>query len=570
MTAPARKRSRLARRTATGLPIVAVLVVAVVGLALWRASVLVNPLLGDWAKETVAEQSDSVYRLELSSVRLNWLKRHVHVDSVRFTTNGAMNARRARQLSDVTVGLYNCTISGVHLFTLARGGGFVAKSFGCRVGNVAVLVARRVRDTTAVKQSRPFLVLVRRLKLPSALPRFKIAQIIFPALGFDFRLPSARRGETRLQLERLGWRMTDLAIDPADSSAAARPLFSRNIELFAENFVMHPDSLRALSVGVVASNVSDSTLELHDISFKPTLSPSEFARVKRRAYIGITAGRAQAEGIDFGALALGYGMIARRVAVDSFKVEVSETKGPPRPPRVRRSPQQWMADLDQSVSFDSILLREGEVVYRENHPGRSHPGVITFAHLHATALNVRHWEGRRTRSEAMTLTVTSHIQKAGRFDVGFTVPLDAPRFEMAFQGTLGAMPATAFNDFVEPIYPWRIEKGQLSTIKFTAAVRNGVATGTITPIYRDLNVDVTGSGATGILGSGGVIGSAARGIASLAANVMKVNTNNPDDPDHPTKPPQVGVIHHAFTRHESLPGFLWKSIRDGLLPVLKK
>lgn len=570
MTAPARKRSRLARRTATGLPILAVLVVALVGIALWRASVLVNPLLGDWAKETVVEQSDSVYRLELSSVRLNWLKRQVHVDSVRFTTNGARNAGRERPLSDVTVGLYNCTISGVRLFTLARGGGFIAKSFGCRVGNVAVLVARRVRDTTAVK-SRPFLVLVRRLKLPSALPRVKIAQIMFPALGFDFRLPRARRGETRVQLERLGWRMTDLAIDPADSSAASRPLFSRNIELFAENFVMHPDSLSALSVGVVASNVSDSTLELHDVSFKPTLSLSEFARVKRRAYIAITAGRAQAEGIDFGALALGYGIMARRFAVDSFKVEVTETKGGPRRlPRVRRSPQQWMADLDRSVNFDTILLREGEVVYRENHPGRAHPGVITFAHLHATALNVRHWEGRRTRGEAMTLTVTSYLQKAGRFDVEFTVPLDAPRFEMAFRGTLGAMPAMAFNDFVEPIYPWRIEKGQLSNIKFTAAVKNGVATGTITPIYRDLNVDVTGSGATGILGSGGVIGSAARGIASLAANVMKVNTNNPDDPDHPTKPPQTGVIHHAFTGRESLPGFLWKSIRDGLLPVLTK
>ena len=155
----------------------------------------------------------------------------------------------------------------------------------------------------------------------------------------------------------------------------------------------------------------------------------------------------------------------------------------------------------------------------------------------------------------MTLTTTSSLQKAGRFDVEFTVPLDAPRFDMGFRGTLGAMPATAFNDFVEPIYPWRIEEGKLSSIKFTATVQNGVATGTVTPVYRDLNVDVTGKGATGILGSGGVIGNAARGIASLAANVMKVNTNNPDDPDHPTKPPQVGVIRHVFNGRVA-PGFL--------------
>ena len=212
-----------------------------------------------------------------------------------------------------------------------------------------------MRDTTTAVQSRPFLVLVRRLKLPSALPRFKIAQITFPALGFDFRLPSVRRGETRLQLERLGWRMTDLAIDPSDSSAAARPLFSRNIELFAENFVMHPDSLSALSVGVVASNVSDSTLELHDVSFKPTLSPSEFARVKRRAYIAITAGQGRADGIDFGALALGYGMIARRLAVDSSKWGDRNQGGPRRLPACAARLSNG-GRLDQSVSFDSIVL----------------------------------------------------------------------------------------------------------------------------------------------------------------------------------------------------------------------
>jgi hypothetical protein len=132
------------------------------------------------------------------------------------------------------------------------------------------------------------------------------------------------------------------------------------------------------------------------------------------------------------------------------------------------------------------------------------------------------------------------------------------------------MSVTAFNDFVEGAFPWRIDKGEVKTIKFSAQVRNGAASGAITPVYRDLKVEVTRRGAKGILGAGGVVGSAARGIASLAANVAKVNTNNPDDPNHPTKPPQTGVIHTVFTRHESLPGFLWFCIRDGLLPILQK
>lgn len=573
MTAPTRQRSRIARRTAVGAPILLLVAVAFIGFALWRAAHIVNPLLGDWATQTVAEQSEGVYRLELSTVRLSWLKRQVHVDSVRVTTNAAVNARRARPLNDVTIALYNCTISGVHLMTLARSAGFIANSFGCRVGNVAVSVPRRTRNVKAVK-SHPFLVLQRRLKLPKALPRLRISQITFPGLGFDFRLKHRRRGETRLQLERLGWRMTDLAIDPTDSSAASRPLFSKNIELLAENVVMHPDSGTALRLGVLTTNVSDSLIVVQGLAYEPSLSPSERARLhpNKGTYVRITAARAQAQGFDFGALAWGEGTIARRIEVDSFRVEVTTTKGPPsgRARRVRRSPQAWLADLEQSLSMDSIVLRDGEAVYHENRPGHAHPGVVTFAHLQATAVNFHHWDGRRAGGDAMTLTTTSSLQKTGRFDVQFTVPLDAPRFDMTFRGTLGAMPVTAFNDFVEEAFPWRIEKGEVKTITFSAKVRNGVATGSISPIYRDLKVEITGSGAKGILGAGGVVGSAARGIASLAANVAKVNTNNPDDPDHPTKPPMTGVIRHLFTGHESLPGFLWFCIRDGLLPVLRK
>jgi hypothetical protein len=573
MTAPTRQRSRLARRTAVGAPIFLLLAVAFVAFALWRAAHIVNPLLGNWAVQTVNDESEGAYRLELSAVRLNWLKRHVHVDSIRLTTNGAVNAARARPLNDLTIALFNCTISGVHLMTLARGAGFVANSLGCRDGNVAISVPRRTRHRTTA-QSRPLLVRVRRLKLPKSLPRLKISQITFPGLGFDFRLKHARRGETRLELERLGWRMTDFAIDPKDSSAAGRPLFSKNIELLAENVVMHPDSMTAVRLGVLTTNVSDSLIMVQGLVYEPSLSSSERARLhpEKSTYVRITAARAQAQGFDFGALALGEGTIARRIELDAFRVEVTTTKRPSsgRAPRVRRSPQAWLVDLEQTLSVDSVVLRDGEAVYRENRPDHAHPGVITFAHLQATAVNFHHWDGRHTDRDAMTLTTTSYLQKTGRFDLQFTVPLDAPRFDMTFRGTLGAMPVTAFNEFVAEAFPWRIDKGEVKTITFSATVRNGVAAGTITPIYRDLKVEVTGSGAKGILGAGGVVGSAARGIASLAANVAKVNTNNPDDPDHPTEPPQTGVIHTLFTHRESLPGFLWFCIRDGLLPILKK
>jgi hypothetical protein len=104
-------------------------------------------------------------------------------------------------------------------------------------------------------------------------------------------------------------------------------------------------------------------------------------------------------------------------------------------------------------------------------------------------------------------------------------------------------------------------------ITFDATVVNGVAAGTITPRYHDLAIEVTGRGAKGILGGGGVIGDAARGIATFLGNAAEINADNPGDGE---TVPRTGTIKHTFTPNETLPAFLWASIRDGLFSVMRK
>jgi hypothetical protein len=152
-------------------------------------------------------------------------------------------------------------------------------------------------------------------------------------------------------------------------------------------------------------------------------------------------------------------------------------------------------------------------------------------------------------------------------DVQFAMPLDAPQFDMTFRGTLGAMPATALNPFVEEVLPLRITDGRVAGVSFSAAVNAGVARGRITPRYSDLSLSVMRRGSEGILGRGGVFGDAARGIASFVANQWKVRGNNPDNP---TKPPRSGRIRRAFRSDQTLPAFLWASVRDGLLQVVRQ
>ena len=560
------------RRTVIGL---AVLVALLVGGLWWRASWIVNRLLRSWAAATIAEKSGDVYLLNVGRVRFNFPLRRVALDSILVTTNRTLNATRPRPLAALRLAFHQCTITGVHLTTLIRGGGLIAESFGCRAVSVAVVVPASdgVPDTVGQLRSarRAFLVVQQSLRLPSFAPRVRIARSDFPQVSLDFRLQRARAGDSRLELEDLRWRIAGFAIDPADTAAAARPLFSRTVELAAGNFVAHPDSATAVRVGALHASLTDSTLELRDVAYAPTQTDAAFGRSRpyRRSLIRATVGRIAIQGIDVGAFALGQGLRARRIDVDSLRLSIMSDRrraSNPRPQR-RRTPQRWIADLGRTLSVDSVVLRHGQIVYRERRAERAQAGVLTFARLDAVALNVRHFVGRRTSGDPMTISATTHLQNVGRLDAQFVMPLDAPRFDMSFRGTLGAMPASSFNAFIQETMALRLTNGQVVGISFHATVTNGVAHGSVTPRYNDLSVAVTRRGSGGILGGGGMLGSAARSIASWVGNRMKVRANNPDDA---AATPRSGTIRHTFTSDETLPAFLWASVRDGLMTVVRK
>jgi hypothetical protein len=549
---------------------------------MWRASWIGNRLLRDWAVKAIADGSGGVYQLQTGRVRFDWALRRVSVDSLALATGRAVNASRPQSLPGVRLILSDCTISGVHFFTLVRGAGLIANSFGCQSGSLMVqmpLHFRRGRPGAprpapagrAAGGRQAFLVLQQGVRLPAYAPRIRIGEVLFPRLALDIRLPRTATGSSRFELERLQWRMAGVVIDPTDSTAADRPLFSRSIELVASNFDTHPDRATAVHVGRLRTSLTDSTLEARDVSYAPSESGAEYRRTRRHRHdlINLTVGRVAAQGIDFGAFVVGVGIFARRIEVDSFRAEVTTDKrpsqGPPGPPHW--TPQQWIANLDETLSLDSLRVRNGEVVYREHAAGREHVGVVTFARIEAAATNVSHFVGRRTSSDPMVLTARAYLQNAGRFDVRFVIPLDAPRFDMTFRGTLGPMPAQVFNAFVRETDALKIESGQVAGVAFDAEVRSGIASGTITPRFNDLSVRVTQHGSEGILGNHGILGGAARGIASFAAKLLAVRANNPDGPG---SAPRSGRIQHTFTPNETLIAFLWLSVRDGLLSVVKR
>src|SRR3982751_5948108 len=109
----------------------AVVVLLVLGAVWWRATWVVNHLLHSEAPRVIAEKSDAVYRLEVGRVRFRPLQRRIIVDSIHLTTNQDVNARRPSPRTALRLEFHNCTLAGMHIFTLVARRGLSAESFGC-------------------------------------------------------------------------------------------------------------------------------------------------------------------------------------------------------------------------------------------------------------------------------------------------------------------------------------------------------------------------------------------------------------------------------------------------------
>jgi hypothetical protein len=91
-------------------------------------------------------------------------------------------------------------------------------------------------------------------------------------------------------------------------------------------------------------------------------------------------------------------------------------------------------------------------------------------------------------------------------------------------------------------------------------VRAGRARTTVTPRYRDLSVDPTGE-------DGGVIGSVTRGAREFLAQTFVVRSSNPGDAD---EPPRVARTVRGYDPTSGWLKFLWFTVREGLMEVVKE
>lgn len=431
-------------------------------------------------------------------------------------------------------------------------------------------VARVTIDTGSIglrpgRGSTPSEVGSPRLTLETSLRamdrRVRIDSLIAHDLALENRTTRTRGPDTTEVAELV---LAQVDIDPAAAAwSSAFPV--GRVTLMARGITRRVGfdrtEVAALGIDLVAK-----TAHAEGIRMGPTGSDAEFRRRSRRAHDRVTLAvdSVRLLGAGFREFVRSGSYAARRVDLTGFALDVlTEDSLPGDPPgsHHHRTPQEFLRALGVDYRVDTLTV-SGQVSLRERDANAVAPGVLIFDRVVANFFNVTNDSSRMSDSTPLRLTIDARLMRAAPVHITATMPLQSTTYRMQWRFRIGGMPAAAFNPFLANAVGMSFQDGTLEGITAAATVRNGRARGTIEPRWKGLNVSFPGVARH----DGGLLGGIRRGLTKFVANAFAVRGDNMPAPGQPALD---GVIDHQWTSAESLPTFIWKSLREPLLPLLK-
>jgi hypothetical protein len=321
------------------------------------------------------------------------------------------------------------------------------------------------------------------------------------------------------------------------------------------------DSLHLLELERIRAASRDSTLAVGWLRFAPPMSDSAFAeRLEfRQDRIDLALRRVAMRSVDFGAALRDGAIRAGRVVIDSFGIDVfSDHHLEPQPVS---GPKQFLTeqirDLATPIAIDTVVVMDGSISYAQRAADAERPGVIQFEDVAGAISGFSNDPNHTSAHLPMIARMSATLSGDVAITAEVEIPLLSRTTDMRFEASTGPATATAFNGITVPLEGIEFVSGQLDTLFLEGATTNGVSTGAIYTIYRDLSIRTVDKN-TGIQNLG-------HALATLLADALFVRRENEPQGD---RPPLLGEISYTRKDSDTFWGFLWYGLRNGVLSVV--
>ena len=321
---------------------------------------------------------------------------------------------------------------------------------------------------------------------------------------------------------------------------------------------LHPSGYSVRS-GRVRVSVADSAMTLEHLEIYPAVNDERFFAASRfrETRIDVRVLTCGISGVDCVELLGGKNMHARSVQLRGVAADIliNKDKPPGNDLPGPRTPNEFLAALDDTVLCDSLEVTDGNLRYAERMAAGRNPATLTFGDLHVVVTGIA---GRPGRYAESAVSGTGQLSGGGTMEMAMSIPLAGPPGSFRYSGSLSGMDLGRLNSFIEISDAMRIKSGTLESAAFDIHVHEGSATGTVRALYRNL-VIASINGRTG--SEGGVLD---RFSSWIAKNISIRGTNSPGR----SGALKVGTVKYTRKKTDPFLGFTWFALRSGVGDVV--
>lgn len=523
----------------------------------WYLSVKLRPVIMKELKDLVLNSTDSLYRIEFSTVNTNFLLGNASVSNVKIIPdtlifNKLIKLKRAPN-NIYEVSLKKLTIRNFHPFSIYKDKELSVEQL--LFEHPKVVMINRQFDFNENRPPRPnkspYEYISKFLKLVS------VNTISLKDVSFKYINKNVPVQEVD-SLDKLDITLKDWLIDANSATDPTRIYLLKDVLISLNDYQFAtPDSLYHIQLNEFSFKASTGKLNVKKFAVVPRYSEMDFGRKVgfSKERFSIQLSDISLSGIDLPLYIKKQELSAQEMNITNGFVSVFNNNELPSQgiERVGKFPHQLLQMVKAQLTVKKLNLSDVDISYAEFDSDSKQKGRITFEKTSGTILNVTNEAKVKAKNPFMLANLNTYMMGQGKLMVNFKFDLNAKNGAFSYQGELGDMDGGFLNRITKPLGMLQVNSGMVKKLSFNVVADEAKASGDLNFRYKDLSIGLMKK----VEGKNRLV---KLGLFSMLANSLVIRPDNPDD-----KGKMVGAsIYFQRDPRISFFSFIWKTLLQGI------
>ena len=533
------------------------LLFAVVGGVIWYYSRNWKPIVESRLQEVVKNATDSLYRLSYADLDLNIALGNVTLREVELIPDSVVYYDMVQQQtapnSRYHIKVKNLKVRRFSLKDVLSRKNLNIKTISFEEPEIHMMTEfHAFNDTIADKSTRTLYESIKDI-----FTSVNVKDIEFDNVKFKYT--TIEHGKSSdIQLDRVNVTVHDVLVDETSLADTTRLYYTKMVDVNIPGFEYElSDGFYKVKFDDLRINTRDQNVLFTKVVFAPKMSKRSFYRNKKQnvTMVDLQFDTLRFEQLDFKRIIENQQTVVKKAQIKNGKVNLSSDKRYPKYPvsKIGESPHQKLMQATKLLRIDTLLVDNISVTYYEFSEKYNREGAISFDHAHGMLTNVTNDTVSLRQDKFMRADLSAKIMGTGVLHAKFGFDMLSPNGFHTYQGTLGAMRATAFNRILEPLLNVEIASGNIRKIAFNMEGNDYKNWGEFRFDYDDLKINLLHKPAEGEEQK-------SKKITSFLINEIIINNSNPE----PNGNYNIGKIDYTRVPEHTFFKTMWQSLLEGI------